>query len=165
MKRKKLDDSVTSNQIWNKTNDKFTGYSGMETQRRCDEAKLKFQLNYNCNITKMMNNKEINCFMSDDEIYNKVKLHMTIIRFGSFLPKNANIDILSFVINTPIIDNLNNEKKIQRLDNLDMLRFNDGIYFSDSITRCFLLWMKYQSAKIEFLNSQCFHSEESIKFT
>ena len=58
----------------------------MKTQRMCDKTKLKFQLNYNRNITKMMYNKEINCFMSDDEIYNKVKLHMNIIPFGCFPP-------------------------------------------------------------------------------
>ena len=31
------DDSVNSNQYWNYTNDKFTGYGGFELQRRCDE--------------------------------------------------------------------------------------------------------------------------------
>ena len=44
-------------------------------------------------------------------------------------------------------------KKFQNLDNLDMLRLNDGIYFSDNIIQCFLLRIKYQSAKIEFLDS------------
>ena len=154
METKKSDDSVNSNQSWNKTNNKFTSYGGMKTQRRCDETKLKFQLNYNYNITKMLDNKEINTFMFHDEIYNKVKLHTKIIPFGCFPPENAKFDILPFVINTPIIDNLNNEKGFQQLDNLDMLRFNDGICFSDNIVRYFLLWMKYQSVKIEFLNSQ-----------
>ena len=125
----------------------------MKTQRRCDETKLKFQLNYNYN-TKILDHKEINTFMFDDEIYNKMKLHIKIIPFGCFLPENAKFDILQFVINTPIINNLNNEKAFQQLENLDMLRFNDGIYFSDNIIRCFLLWMKHQSVKIEFLNSQ-----------
>ena len=31
------DDSLNSNQDWNYTNDKFTGYGGFELQRRCDE--------------------------------------------------------------------------------------------------------------------------------
>ena len=88
----------------------------------CDETESKFKLNYNCNITKMMDNNEIDFFMSDDEIYNKVKLHMKLIPFGSFPPENTKIGILLFVINTPIIDNLNNKKVFQQLDNLDMLR-------------------------------------------
>ena len=45
-----------------------------------------------------------------------------------------------------------------------MLRFNDGIYFSDNIIQCFLWWMKYRSPKIEFINSQCFHGDNNIKF-
>ena len=49
--------------------------------------------------------------------------------------------------------------------NLGMLRFNDEIYFSDNIIRCFLLWMKYQSSRIEFLNSQCFHGDEILEIT
>ena len=44
----------------------------MKTQRMCDEVKLTFKLKQNYNITKMVDNKEINYFMSDDEIYNKV---------------------------------------------------------------------------------------------
>ena len=44
-----------------------------------------------------------------------------------------------------------------------MLRFNDGMYFSDNIIQCFFLWIKYQSPKIECLNSQCFHGNDNIK--
>ena len=44
-----------------------------------------------------------------------------------------------------------------------MLCFNDGIFFSDNIIQCFLLWMKYQSVKIKFLNTQCFHDDDNIK--
>ena len=133
------DDSVNSDQSWNKTNDQFTGYGGFETQRRCNDTKLKFKLNYDYNLTNMMNNKEINNFMSDIEIYNKVKLNMKVISFGCFTPENEKFVILSFVMNTLIIDNLNNEKVFQQLDNLDMLRFNDEIYFNDNIIWCFLL--------------------------
>ena len=143
METKNSDDSVNSNQSWNKTNDQFTGNDGMETQRRCDETKLKFKLNYNHNITNILDNNEINTFISDNEMYNKVKLHMKGIPFGCFPPENEKIDIILFVIHTPIIDNLNNEKGFQQLDILDMLRFNNGICFSDNIIRCFLLWMKY----------------------
>ena len=46
-----------------------------------------------------------------------------------------------------------------------MLRFNEEIYFNNKIIRCFLLWMKYQSSTIEFLNSQCFHGEKILKIT
>ena len=46
-----------------------------------------------------------------------------------------------------------------------MLRLNDRIYFSDNIIRCFLLWMKYQSEKIDFFNSQCFHGEGILKIS
>ena len=130
---KNSDDSVNSNQSLNKTNDQFTGYGGFETQRRCDDTKLKYQLNYNYNITNMMDNREINNFMSDNEIYNKVKLNMKVIPFGCFPPENEKFDSLPFVINIPIVANLNNEKVSQQLENLDMLRFNDGIYFSDNI--------------------------------
>ena len=125
------DDSANLDQSWNKTNDQFTGYCGFETQGRCNNTKLKFKLNYDYNITNMMNNKEINTSMSDIEIYNKVKLNMKVISFGCFTPENEKFDILSFVMNTLIIDNLNNEKVFQQLDNLDMLRFN--------IIWCFLL--------------------------
>ena len=52
---KNSDYSVKSNQNWNNTSDKFTGYGGMETQRRCDEITMNFKLNYDCNITNMMN--------------------------------------------------------------------------------------------------------------
>ena len=88
------------------------------------------------------------------KLYNSVVFHLKIKK----------IDILPFVINTPI-DNLNNKKVSQQFDNLDIFRFNDGIYFSDIIIRYFFLWIKYQSAKIECLNSQYFHDEESIKIT
>ena len=47
METKNSADSVNSNQSWNKTNDQFTGYGGIETQRRCDETKLKFKVSYN----------------------------------------------------------------------------------------------------------------------
>ena len=47
MKTKNPDDSVNPNQCWNKINDQFTGYGGIETQRRCDETKLKFKVSYN----------------------------------------------------------------------------------------------------------------------
>ena len=146
MESKNSDDSVNSNQSWNKTNDQLTGYGDFETQRRCHDTKLKFKLNYDYNITNMMNNREINTFMSDNKIYNKVKLNIKVISFGYFPPENDKFDILPFVINTLIVDNLNN-KKIQQLYKLDMLRFNDGIHFSDNIIRRFLLSMKYQSAK------------------
>ena len=108
----------------------------------------------------MFETKEINGLMSKNEIYNKKKLQIKVKPFGYFPPSNDNFNILPFGINnieTPIIDIHNNKKVFQNLDNLDMLRLNDGNYFSDNIIRCFLLWMKYQSAKIELLNSQCFH--------
>ena len=86
----------------------------------------------------MMSNEEINSFMSENEIYNKVILKMKVILFGFCSLETENFDILPFVLNnTPIIDNLNNKKVFQNLDNFDMLRFNDGIYFSDNIIRCF----------------------------
>ena len=50
-----------------------------------------------------------------------------------------------------------------QLDNFDMLCSNDRIYFSDNIIQCLLLWMKYESPKIEIFNSQCFHGEDNIK--
>ena len=46
-----------------------------------------------------------------------------------------------------------------------MLYLNDEIYFSDNTIRCFLSWIKYQSANIEFLNSQCCREEEILKIT
>ena len=81
----------------------------------------------------MLDNKEINNLMSDNEIYNKVKLHMKVIPFGCFPPENLKSDILPFVLNTPITDNLNNEMSFQQLDNLDMLCFKDGTSFSDNV--------------------------------
>ena len=75
----------------------------METQIICDKIKLI----YNYNITKTMNSEEINCFMSTDGIYNKVQLHIKIIPFGRFPLDYKNINILPFVIETSIIDNLN----------------------------------------------------------
>ena len=74
----------------------------------CDEVKVTFKLKYNYNITKMMDNNEIICFMSNDEVYNKVKLQIQIILFGKFPPDSKNMNILPFVIDTPIIDHLNN---------------------------------------------------------
>ena len=91
---------------------------------------------------------------------------MKVISFGCFPPKNENFNILPFRINnTSIIDIHNNNHKIQNLYNLDILRLKDGIYFNDNIIRCFSLWMKYQSANIEFINSQCFHGEEILPIT
>ena len=40
---KNSDDNVNSNQSWNNTNEEFTSYGGMETQRRCEE--IKWSLN------------------------------------------------------------------------------------------------------------------------
>ena len=62
-----------------------------------------------------------------------MKLNMKVIPFGFFPPENEKFDSLPFVINIPIVVNLNNEKVSQQLENLDILRFNDGIYFSDNI--------------------------------
>ena len=73
-----LDDSVITNQEWNYTNDEFTGFGGMEEQRRCDEIKLNFKLNFDLNTTKMLKTKESNGYMSKNEIYNKVKLHIKV---------------------------------------------------------------------------------------
>ena len=106
--------------------------------------------------------------MSKNEIYNKVKLHIKVKSFGSFPPSNDIIKNLPFVINnikSPIINVHKKTTLIQNLDNLDMLRFNDEIYFSDNIIRSFLLWMKYQSSIIEFLNLQCFYGKETLKIT
>ena len=36
------DNRVNSNQNWNDINEKFTGYGGLELQRRCDEIKMNF---------------------------------------------------------------------------------------------------------------------------
>ena len=116
----------------------------------------------------MFNNNDINCFMTKNEIYNKVKLHIEVKSFGSFPPSNDIIKNLPFAIDnikSPIINIHKKTTLIQNLDNLDMLRFNDEIYFSDNIIRCFLLWMKYQSSTIEFLNSQCFHGKETLEIT
>ena len=97
---KYLDDSVNLNQNWNNTNDKFTGYGNMELQRRCDEIisnfKLNFKLNYDHNISKILNKNEISAFISRNEIWNKVKLQMKVISFGCFPPKNENFNILPF---------------------------------------------------------------------
>ena len=102
--------------------------------------------------------------MTTNEIYNRIKLQIKVKPFRCFLLTNDNFNILSFGINkTPTIVIHNNKQFFQNLNNLDMLRLIDGIYVSDNIIRCFLLWMKYQSAKIEFLNSQCFHGEEILK--
>ena len=48
---------VFSKQEQNYTNDKFTGFGGMEQQRRCDEIKLNFKLNYDFNTTNMLKKK------------------------------------------------------------------------------------------------------------
>ena len=52
METKNSADSVNSNQSWNKTNEEFTGYSGMETHRMCNKVNLTFNLKYNYNIPK-----------------------------------------------------------------------------------------------------------------
>ena len=164
----KSDDSVTSKQEWNYTNDKFTGFGGIEQQRRYDEIKLNFKLNYDFNTTDMLNNNDINCFMTKNEIYNKVKLHIEVKSFGSFPPLNDIIKNLPFAIDNIKSSIININKKMtlnQNLDNLDILRFNEEIYFMDNIIRCFLLWMKYQSSTIEFLNSQCFHGNDTLEIT
>lgn len=109
----------------------------------CDQVKLTFKVNYDYNVTEILDKNEINCYISNDEIYNKVKLTMKIIPFGKFPPDSTHVNIFPFVIDTPIIDNLKNKIVFQELNNLDMLRFNDGAYFSDNIISCFLLWMKY----------------------
>ena len=70
------DDSVNSNQDWNYTIDEFTGYGSFELQRRCDEIKLNFKLSYDFNTSKMFETNEINCFMSKNEIYNKVNVQI-----------------------------------------------------------------------------------------
>ena len=64
----------------------------------CDEVKLTFKLKYNYNITKMMDNNEIDYFMSADDIYNKIKLQIKIIPFGRFSSDYKNINILPFII-------------------------------------------------------------------
>ena len=124
----KSDDSVTSKQESNYTNDKFTGFGGMEQQRRYDEIKLNFKLNYDFNTTDMLNNNDINCFMTKNEIYNNVKLHIEVKSFGSFPPSNDIIKNLPFAIDnikSPII-NINKKTTLnQNLDNLDMFRFNE----------------------------------------
>ena len=82
--------------------------------------------------------------MTTNGIYNSVKLQIKVKPFRCFLPTNDNFNILSFGINkTPTIVIHNNKQFFQNLNNLDMLRLNDGIYVSDNIIRCFLLWMKY----------------------
>ena len=52
METKNSADSVNSNQSWDKTNDEFTSYSGMETHRMCNKVNLTFNLKYNYNIPK-----------------------------------------------------------------------------------------------------------------
>ena len=106
--------------------------------------KLTFKLKNGYNIPEMLDKNEINCFTLHNNIYNKVKPKMKIIPFYKFSPDSSNVNILPFVMDTPIIDNLKNNKVFQELDSVDMLRFNDGIYFSDNIIHFILLWMKYQ---------------------
>ena len=129
----------------------------------CDQVKLTFNLKYDYNVTEMLDTNKIKCYISNDEIYNKVKLKMKIIPFGKFTPDFTNVNILPFVIDTPIIDNLKNKIVFQELNNLDILCFNDGIYFSNNIIRYFLLWMKYESPKDDFFNSQRFHGDDDNK--
>ena len=40
METKNSDDSVSSNQSWNKTNERFISFGCMETQKMCDMMKL-----------------------------------------------------------------------------------------------------------------------------
>ena len=72
METKNIADSMNSNRSCNRTNDEFTSFGGIETQRICDEVKLTFKLKYNYNINKTIDNNEINCFMSTDKIPPKV---------------------------------------------------------------------------------------------
>ena len=62
------------------------------------------KLNYDFNTTDMLNNNDINCFMTKNEIYNKVKLHIEVKSFGSFPPSNDIIKNLPFAI-----DNINHQ--------------------------------------------------------
>ena len=163
METKNSADSVNSNQSWDKTNDEFTSYSGMETHRMCNKVNLTFNLKYNYNIPKwwIIMRLIVSCLLM--KFITRWKLQINIIPFVRFPPNSTNINILPFVIDTPIIDNINNKKVYKQLDKLDMLHFNEGICFSDNIIQCFLLWMKYQSPKIEFVNSQCFHGDDNIE--
>ena len=81
MKTKSSADSVNSKQSWNETNNEFTGFGGMEKQRMCDEVKLTFKLKYNYNITKMIDYNEVDCFIFNDDFYNKVTIQIKIIQF------------------------------------------------------------------------------------
>ena len=83
--------------------------------------------------------------MTTNKIYNKVKFQIKVKPFGVSPPTHESLNILPFGINkTPVIGIHNNKIFYQNLENLDMLRLNDEIYFSDDIIRCFLLWIKYQ---------------------
>ena len=89
----------------------------------------------------MFETNEINCFMTPNEIYNKVNLRIKVKPYGYFPPSNDNFNIFPIGINknkTLIIDIHNNNIFFQNLDNLDTLRLNDGIYFGYNIIRCFL---------------------------
>ena len=81
----------------------------------CDEVKLTFKSKYDYNVTEILDKNKINCFMTNDEIYNKVKLKLKIIPFGKFPLDSTNINILPFVIDTPIIDNLKNKRCFKKL--------------------------------------------------
>ena len=106
-------------------------FGGMEQQRRYDEIKLNFKLNYDFNTINMFNNNDINCFMTKNKIYNKVKLHIEVKSFGSFPSSNDIIKNLPFAIDnikSPII-NINKKTTLnQNLDNFDMLRFNYSMF-------------------------------------
>ena len=69
----------------------------------CDEVKLTFKSKYDYYVTEILDKNKINRFMTNDEIYNKVKLKLKIIPFGKFPLDSTNINILPFVIDTPII--------------------------------------------------------------
>ena len=53
---------------------------------------------YDINATKKLKTKEINCYMSKNEIYIKVKLHIKVKSFGYFPPSNYNFNNFPFGI-------------------------------------------------------------------
>ena len=86
----------------------------------CDEMKFTFKFKYNYNVTEMLDKNEINCFTLQNNIYNKVKPKIKIIPFYKFSPDSSNVNILPFVMDTPIIGNLKNNKVFQEFDSADM---------------------------------------------
>ena len=81
----------------------------------CDEVKLTFKSKYDYYVTEILDKNKINRFMTNDEIYNKMKLKLKIIPFGKLPLDSTNINILPFVIDTPIIDNLKNKRCFNNL--------------------------------------------------